>query len=257
MTNVLVCVKRVPDPTGEVVLTADGLSVDGRYAGYTTSPHEEAAVALAVQLVEGGDGVVTVLSVGTEDSLEQVRAGIAVGATDGILVEADPEQLGPVDVAEAVAAAVRSREEAGTTYDLVLLGNDAADTGDFQVGIRLAYLLDRPVAAGIQTVSVDGDVATLAGEGPEGTEVYEVALPAVATVMEGGVSPRYPSVKGRMRAKKADVEQIVWSGTAVGSGREALSVPEPPPSQVTILGEGAAAAPALVGVLRELKVVTA
>jgi electron transfer flavoprotein beta subunit len=257
MTNVLVCVKRVPDPTGEVVLTPDGMSVDGRYAGYTTSPHEEAAVALAVQLVEGSEGTVTVLSVGTEDSLEQVRAGIAVGATDGILVEADPEQLGPVDVAEAIATAVRSREAAGTSYDLVLLGNDAADTGDFQVGIRLAYLLDRPVAAGIQTVTVDGDTATLAGEGPEGTEVYEVALPAVATVMEGGVSPRYPSVKGRMRAKKAEVEQMAWSGTLVGSGREALTVPEPPPSQVTILGEGAAAAPALVGVLRELKVVTA
>jgi electron transfer flavoprotein beta subunit len=257
MTNVLVCVKRVPDPTGEVVLTADGMSVDGRYAGYTTSPHEEAAVALAVQLVEGSEGTVTVLSVGTEDSLEQVRAGIAVGATDGILVEADPEQLGPVDVAEAIASAVRSREEAGTSYDLVLLGNDAADTGDFQVGIRLAYLLDRPVAAGIQTVAVEGGTATLAGEGPEGTEVYEVALPAVATVMEGGVSPRYPSVKGRMRAKKAEVEQVAWSATPVGSGREALSVPEPPPSQVTILGEGAAAAPALVGVLRELKVVTA
>lgn len=256
MTNVLVCVKRVPDPTGEVVLTDDGMRVDGRYAGYTTSPHEEAAVALAVQLVEGTEGTVTVLSVGTDDSLEQVRAGIAVGATDGILVEADPDALGPADVAEAVAGAVRAREAAGTVYDLVLLGNDAADTGDFQVGVRLSYLLDRPVAAGIQTIEVAGDAATLRGEGPEGTEVYEVGLPAVVTVMEGGVTPRYPSVMGRMRAKKAEVERMPWTADPVGSGREALSVPEPPPSQVQVLGEGADAAPALVAVLRELKVVT-
>lgn len=255
MTHVLVCVKRVPDPTGEVVLTADGMRVDGRFAGYTTSPHEEAAVALAAQLVEGTDGTVTVLSVGTEDSLEQIRAGIAVGATDGILVEADPDDLGPADVAEAIAAAVRGREAGGAAFDLVLLGNDAADTGDFQVGIRLAYLLDRPVVAGIQTVAVEGGVATLRGEGPDGTEVYEVALPAVVTVMEGGVTPRYPSVKGRMRARKAEVERLAWDGPATGSGREALTVPEPPPSQVTVLGEGAAAAPALVAVLRELKVV--
>ncbi len=144
MTNVLVCVKRVPDPTGEVVLTPDGLRVDGRYAGYTTSAHEEAAVALAVQVAEASGGTVTVLSVGSEDSLEQVRAGIAVGATDGVLVEADADLLGPADVADAVAEAVRARSDAGTTYDLVLLGNDAADTGDFQVGVRLAYLLDRP-----------------------------------------------------------------------------------------------------------------
>lgn len=255
MTNVLVCVKRVPDPTGEVVLTPDGLRVDGRYAGYTTSAHEEAAVALAVQVAEPSGGTVTVLSVGSEDSLEQVRAGIAVGATDGVLVEADADLLGPADVAEAVAEAVRARSDAGTTYDLVLLGNDAADTGDFQVGVRLAYLLDRPVVAGVQTVAVEGDVATLHAEGPEGTEVYEVALPAVVTVLEGGVSPKYPSVMGRMRAKKAEVERMTWSGTPGGSGREALTVPEAPPSQVTVLGEGPTAAPALVAVLRELKVV--
>ena len=79
MTNVLVCVKRVPDPTGEVVLTPDGMRVDGRYAGYTTSAHEECAVALAVQVAEVSGGTVTVLSVGSDDSLEQVRAGIAAG----------------------------------------------------------------------------------------------------------------------------------------------------------------------------------
>lgn len=256
MTNVLVCVKRVPDPSGEVVLSSDGMRVDGRYAGYTTSPHEESAVALAVQLTEGTAGAVTVLSVGSHDSLEQVRAAIAVGATDGILIEADADLLGPADVAEAIAQAVRSREDAGTTYDLVLLGNDAADTGDFQVGVRLAYALDRPVVAGIQTAEVAHGRATLRGEGPEGTEVFDVALPAVVTVLEGGVSPRYPSVMGRVRAKKAPVEVLTWSGTATGTGREGLTVPDTAPSQVTLLGEGAAAAPALVGVLRELGVVS-
>jgi electron transfer flavoprotein beta subunit len=256
MTNVLVCVKRAPDPSGEVVLTDDGLRVDGRDAGYTTSAHEESAVALAVQLTEGTGGTVTVLSVGSEDSIEQIRSAIAVGATDGILVEADADLLGPADVADAIAQALRSREAAGTTYGLVLLGNDAADTGDFQVGVRLAYLLDRPVAAGIQSVEVADGRATLRGEGPDGTEVFEVDLPAVVTVLEGGVSPRYPSVMGRMRAKKAPVETMAWAGAAAGSGRQMLTVPEAPPSQVTVIGEGAAAAPALVSVLRELGVVS-
>lgn len=255
MTNVLVCVKRVPDPTGEVVLTADSMRVDGRYAGYTTSAHEEAAVALAVELAEPTGGQVTVLSVGSADAVEQIRAALAVGAHDGVLVEADADTLGPADVAAAIAQVVRDKEASGTAYELILLGNDAADTGDFQVGVRLAYALDRPVAAGIQHAAVAGDIVTLRGEGPEGTEVFEVALPAVATVLEGGVTPKYPSVMGRMKAKKAPVEIVHWSGVAAGSGRAGLSVPPPPPSQVQILGEGPNAASAVVEVLASLGVV--
>ena len=70
------------------------------------------------------------------------------------------------------------------------------------------------------------------------------------------VAPKYPSVMGRMRAKKAPVETMAWAGSAAGSGRQVLTVPEAPPSQVTVIGEGAAAAPALVSVLRELGVVS-
>ncbi len=255
MTNVLVCVKRVPDASGEVTLTPDGMGVDGRYSGYTTSNHEEAAVEIAVQVADATGGRVTVLSLGTEDSVEQLRSALAVGATDGVLVEAEPDSYGPADIAGAIADVVTARAGAGTAYDLVLLGNDAADTGDFQVGIRLAYLLDRPVVTGIQTVSVDGDRAELRGDSGEGAEVYDVPLPAVVTVLEGGVSPRYPSVMGRMKAKKAPVETVTPNPPTVGSGRVALTVPPPPPNQVTILGEGPGAAAAVVETLKQLGVV--
>ena len=68
-----------------------------------------------------------------------------------------PQQFGPADVAREIAAVVRDHEAAGRPHDLVLLGNDAADTGDFQVGIRLAYELGRPVVNGVtQRVGVDG-----------------------------------------------------------------------------------------------------
>ncbi len=255
MTNVLVCVKRVPDSSGEVTLTPDGMGVDGRYAGYTMSNHEEAAVEVAIQVAEATSGQVTVLSLGTPDAVEQLRAALAVGATDGILVEAEPDAYGPADIAEAIADVCRARESAGTSYDLVLLGNDAADTGDFQVGIRLAYALDRPVVTGMQTVTVHDDRAELRGEGPDGTEVFEVPLPAVVTILEGGVSPRYPSVMGRMKARKAPVETVSPRAATVGSGRVSLSVPPPPATSVTILGEGPSAAPAVVETLRQLGVV--
>ena len=81
MTNILVCVKRAPDPTGEVVLTDDGLRVDGRYAGYTTSAHEESAVALAVQLTEGSDATGAVGRVGAQDAPGPDRRGVGDGGT--------------------------------------------------------------------------------------------------------------------------------------------------------------------------------
>ena len=256
MTNVLVCVKRVPDVSGEVLLTENEQSVDARHVGFTVSPHEECAVELATQVAEASGGTVTVLSIGTPEAMEQLRSALAVGCTDGVLVEADPEQLGPVDVATAIARVVRSREQAGTSYDLVLLGNDAADTGDFQVPIRLAYLLDRPVVTGIAAVTVIDDRLIARGDGPDGSEIYELPMPAVVAVMEGGVSPRYPSIPGRMRAKKAPVETLSFDGDPVGSGRVRLTLPPRRPSTVQVLGRGATAAPAVVDLLVELGLVS-
>jgi electron transfer flavoprotein beta subunit len=254
MVNVLVCVKRVPDVSGEVLLSEDGQSVDARYVGFTTSNHESCAVELAVQLASGSGGQATVLTVGSPESVEQLRTALGVGCTAAVLVEADPVALGPADVAREIAAVVRDHEAAGTAYDLVLLGNDAADSGDFQAGIRLAHELDRPVVTGMQEISVADGTARLQGDGPEGRETYAVPLPAVVTVMEGGVEPRYPTITGRMKAKKVEVETRPVSQEPVGSGRVRLSLPPPSPSTVEILGEGPQAAGAVVDLFHRLGV---
>lgn len=254
--NILVCVKRAADVTGEVVLTADGTALDGRYSGYAMSGHETAAVEIAVSLVEQHGGSVTVLTLGDDDAVEQLRDALAVGADDAVHIEADSSAYGPADVAAAIAEVVRARADAGTAYDLVLVGNDAADTGNFQVGIRLAYLLDRPVVAGVQSAEVADGTATLHVGSSEGTETYEVALPAVATVLEGGVDPRYPNIRGRMRAKKAPVETVTAGVEPKGGRTLGLSLPPPAPTQVTVLGEGPGAAPAVVDVLRKIGVLS-
>lgn len=255
MSNVLVCIKRVPDLGGEISLTPDGMSIDDSSLGHTVSPHEECAVELAISVAKDTDGQATVLTLGSPDSVEQLRNALAVGCTAAVLVDADPASYGPADVAAAIAEVVRAHEAVGTTYDLVLLGNDASDTGDFQVGIRLSYLLDRPVVAGISTLSVDGDKVTARGQSPDGgTEVFEVPLPAVLTVMEGGIEPRYPTIPGRMKAKKVTIEQLAPSAAPQGAGRLRLTLPVAPPSQVSVLGEGPEAAGALVDLFEELGV---
>jgi electron transfer flavoprotein beta subunit len=251
MTDVLVCIKRVPDVSGEVLLTDDGLAVDARHVGFTVSPHEECAVELATQIAESSGGTATVLTVGPAESVEQLRNALAVGCSAGILIEADTDKYGPADIADLIADVVRAR-----SFDLILLGNDAADTGDFQVPVRLAYALDRPVLTGISRCTVSGTQVTATGEGPDGTEVFEVPAPAVVAVMEGGVSPRYPSITGRMKAKKAPIETLQPSTEPRGTGRVRLKVPPPRQGTVQVLGNGAAAAPAVVDLLFELGVVT-
>jgi electron transfer flavoprotein beta subunit len=257
-TGVLVCVKRVPDATSEVVLTEDGQSVDGRFSGFTTSPHEECAVELAVQAASATGGEATVLTLGDADAIEQLRAALAVGCTAATHVVADAQLFGPADIAREIAAVVREHEAAGRPHDLVLLGNDAADTGDFQVGIRLAYELGRPVITGVTQVTVsevEGRMSvTASGDGPDGYETYRVPLPAVVTVLEGGVEPRYPTVPGRMKAKKVAIEEREPAAPPTAQTRVRWSLPPAAPSDVQILGTGPEAAPAVVDLLEQLGV---
>jgi len=254
MAHPLVCVKRVVDASSEVVLTQDAQGVDGRFAGFTMSPHESCAVELAVRAAADGVGTATVLTLGDAHAVEQLRAALAVGCSAATHVLADPQAFGPGDVAREIAAVVRDHEAVSTPHDLVLLGNDAADSGDFQVGIRLAYELGWPVVNGVTHVSVAGEEVTASRAGPEGHETFRVPLPAVVTVLEGGVEPRYPTVPGRMRAKKVPIEERRPAAEPSGPARVRLVLPPPSPSSVQILGTGPEAASAVVDLFEQLGV---
>jgi electron transfer flavoprotein beta subunit len=259
MTNVLVCIKRVPDAAGEVALTADAQAVDARFVGFTISAHENCAVELAVRIASDAGGTATVLTLGPDDAVEQLRTALGLGCSAAVLIETDPVGFGPADVAREIAAVVEAHAAQGRTYDLVLLGNDAADTGDFQVGIRLAYALGRPVVNGAGTVEVSreggtADTAIARVTGPDGVETYAVPVPAVITVLEGGVEPRYPTISGRMKAKKVKIETVAPQREPTGSGRVRLLLPPAQPSAVDVLGEGPDAAKAVVDLLEKLGV---
>jgi len=254
MTNVLVCIKRVPDSSGEVLLTADEQAVDARYVGFTISPHETCAIELAVRIAGADGGEATALTLGPAEAVEQLRSALGVGCSAAVLVQADTVGFGPADVAREIAAVVSAHEAAGRSYDLILLGNDAADTGDFQVGIRLAYELGCPVVNGVKTVEVAGRVATARADSADGFETYQIPLPAVVTVLEGGVEARYPTITGRMKAKKATIETIEPTRVPDGPRRVRLTLPPAQPSTVEVLGVGSAAAPAVVDLLQRMGV---
>jgi len=252
--EILVCVKRVPTVGGAITLTADGRSIDTRMSGFTISPHEECAVEEAVRLVERFGGSVTVVTLGPVAAEEQLRACLALGASSAVLLETAPEaETGPI----ATSAALFSVAGPGE-FDLVLLGNEASDTGDYQVGIRLAHLLGRPVATGIKSLSVsDSGESVVASRTYRGVlEAFSLPLPCVVTVKEGINLPRYPSLPGRLRAKRAAITRVPVSAEHEGLRMTSLRVPDAPKKQATVLGAGAEAVPALVTVLNELGVLS-
>jgi electron transfer flavoprotein beta subunit len=254
--NILVCIKRVPDIGARVELTGDRRAIVTRNLGFTISPHEECAVEEAVQRLEKHEGVSTVLTLGEPGAEEQVRDSLARGIDMGILLEVDDPEWDPAETAGAITDAVREAEDrAGAPYDLLLFGNEAADTGDFQVGIRVAHALGLPCVTGVKHLEIKDGKAVCKKEVERGWEVYEAALPAVVTVKEGINLPRYPSLRGTMKAKKKKVERSRPRRT--GAGLEMLELRHPPEQGKTVemLGEGAASAPRVVELLKSLEVI--
>ena len=250
--DILVCVKRVPTVGGAITLTADGQAVDTRMSGFTISPHEECAVEEAVRLVSAHGGSVTVVTLGPAEAEEQLRACLALGASKAVLLErAAAAEFGPI----STAAALASVASAGA-YDLVLLGNEASDTGDYQVGIRLAHLLGRPVVTGIKELTVSGDRLEARREYRGVAETFRLPLPAVVTVREGINLPRYPSLPGRLRARRAVIERVPVTYEPEGLRMRTLRVPPAAKHSATVLGHGVDAVPELVRVLEELGVLS-
>jgi electron transfer flavoprotein beta subunit len=248
-----VCVKRVPMVGGKIVLTTDGQEVDTRMSGFAISPHEECAVEEAVQITERLGGTVSVITLGPPAAADQLREALALGAKRAVLLETDGREWGPIATAAAIEAEVRRHADGGPGYDLLLCGNEAADTGDYQVGIRVACALGWPCVTGIKNLEVTqaGAGARASREYGGGVETFEFGLPAVICVKEGINLPRYPSLPGRLRAKRAEIERHEPRWQAEGLRKRSLRVPAAERKQATVLGTGADAVPALLGVLDE------
>jgi electron transfer flavoprotein beta subunit len=253
--NILVCVKRVPATGGTIVLTADQQSIDTRYLGFTISPHEECAVEEAVRLVEAHGGQVTVLTLGPPEAAEQLRDAMAIGAERAILLETDGTDWDPMATSAAIVEAIHADEAAAEPFDLLLFGNEAADTGDYQVPVRVAAAIGLPCVNGVKGLDISDGTATARREAAGGGwEVYELPLPAVIAVKEGINLPRYPSVPGRLRARKKEIQRIAPERPSAGVAKLQLRLPEERGTMAEVLGAGPEAAPAVVELLGRIGV---
>jgi electron transfer flavoprotein beta subunit len=252
--RILVCVKRVPLTGGRMVLSADERALETRHLGFTISPHEECGVEQAVQLVEQHGGEVTVLTLGPAAAEEQVRDSLAAGADRGVLLATEGEEWDPQATAAAILATIEAERATGADYDLIIFGNESADSGNYQVGIRVAHALGRPVVTGLKGLSVEDGRARCEQEVPGGRDVYLVPLPAVVTVLEGINLPRYPSVPAKLRARQKPVETSTPERPEPRLEMVRLMVPPGQGKRAEILGNGPEAAPAVVEMMREMGV---
>lgn len=255
--RILVCVKRVPAPGAKINITADGQAVDSAYLAFTTSPHEECAVEEAVRLVEAHGGESTVLTLGPAAAEEQLRYAASIGINKCVLlpIAADPNgraDWDPQRTAAAIATAIQSIEAADGAFDLILFGNESADSGNFQIGIRVAHTLARPMVNGIKGIEIEGSTARARRETDAGVEVYHVPMPAVLGVKEGINLPRYPTLKGRLASKKVAVDSLATSAAPGGQQMITLVQTAEQKSNTMVLGHGPDAAPAVVDLLEEL-----
>jgi electron transfer flavoprotein beta subunit len=244
--KIAVCIKRVPDSETRVRIASDGRSLDEAGVKFILNPYDEFAVEAALRLKErAGGGEVVVVSLGPAAAQETIRTALAMGADRGVLLQADRIPADGLQVAKAIAA-----ELEGGGYDLILFGKMAIDDYNHQVGPMVAELLGLPCVTAIAHLEVENGKGVAEREIEGGVEVVEFPLPAVLTADKGLNEPRYPALKGIMAAKKKPLET---KPAAPGVGGLEILALKPPSERKAgkIVGEGAAAVPELIRLLRE------
>jgi len=242
--KIAVCIKRVPDTETRIKIGADGKSIDESGVKFVPNPFDEYAVEEALKLKEQTNGEVVAVCLGPDASQETLRTARAMGADRGILLKVESLPRDPLVVARALAAEL---EQGG--YDLVLFGKLAVDDYDQAVGPMVSELLGLPSVSAVTRLEITDGHATAQREVEGAIEVVEFTLPAIVTAEKGLNEPRYPALRGIMLAKKKplDIKDLELDE----GGIEVLELTLPPDRKAgRIIGEGAAAVPALVDALR-------
>jgi len=241
--NIVVCIKRVPDTETRIRVDGSGLGIDTAGVKYIVSPYDAIELALRTK-EETGEGEVTVLTLGDSAAQETLRKALAMGADKALLLTGETGMDG-LATAKALAGELR-----GGDAPLVLMGVKAIDDDQQQVGPMVATLLQRACVTGVASFELAQGKVVCHREVEGGTEVVEATLPAVLTITKGAHEPRLASLKGIMAAKKKPLEERPAQAEAVRLLVRKLSEPPArPPGRV--VGEGVAAVPELVRLLRE------
>ncbi len=244
--KIAVCIKRVPDTEMRFAIGPDGRSIDLTGLKHEISTFDEYAIEAALRLVEThGSGEVTVVGLGPAGLGELLRRALSMGVDRAIHLTADEVPADGLAVAKALATGL-----AGESFDLILFGRNATDTGSGAVGPMTAHLLGLPCVTAISHLEIADGRGTARREIEGATETVAFPIPAVLTIDEGLGRPRIPSMKGIMAAKKKPLEERPAQLGPVSLTVESLALPAERAAG-RIVGEGADAVPELVRLLKQ------
>ena len=241
--KIAICLRRVPDTTAKIAIASNGTSIDETGVKFVPNPYDEYALEAGIALRDAaGAGETVVIAFGGDAVQETMRTALAMGVDRGVHLQGTPSADG---LANARVLADHLRDGG---YDLILFGKVAVDDYGQQTGAMVAELLGRPCATAITALVVEGGTAKVTREVEGGVESAHCALPAVFTCDKGLNTPRLPGLKGIMAAKKKPLDIVP---TTAGASRVTIvSLALPPERQAgRIVGEGAAAVPALMAAL--------
>lgn len=230
--KVLVPVKRVIDYNVQVRVKSDQSGVELNNVKMAMNPFCEIAVEQAVRMKEAGQvEEVVLVSIGGDKVQETLRTGLAMGADRGIHVSTD-QDLEPLAVAK-VLQKVAEQEGAG----FILMGKQAIDGDNNQVGQMLSALLNWSLASFTSKLELNGDHFKVTREIDGGLENIEVKLPSVVTVDLRLNEPRYASLPNIMKAKKKPIDSLVAAdlGVDVSPRLQVVKVTEPPQRQAGVI----------------------
>ncbi|MBD3239804.1 MAG: electron transfer flavoprotein subunit beta [Chitinivibrionales bacterium] len=218
--NIIVCIKQVPGTTQVKINPETGTLIrDGVEA--VVNPFDEYAIEEALRIRERvGEATVKVITMGPPQAEAALRSAIAMGADEAHLVS-DRAFAGSDTWATSftLASAIRTL----APYDLIICGKQAIDGDTAQVGPGVAEMLGVPYIAWVRKIEhIDGEIVRAERMMEEGYDVVEMPLPGLITVVKEINEPRLASLKGKMRAKKAQIATITAADLAVDEGKIGL-----------------------------------
>ena len=216
--EIVVCVKQVPDTT-EVKIDPVTNTLIRQGVPSIVNPFDKNAVEAAIVLKEKHGGKVTVISMGPPQAKEALKECLAMGADEAILIS--DRAFGGADTlatSYTLAAAVKKIGK----VDLIICGKQAIDGDTAQVGPEMAEHLDFAQVTCVSKIDVDGETVRLEREHDEGYEVIETQFPVVLTVLRTINEPRYPTVKGMLKANRKVIP--IWTAADMDVESEKLGL---------------------------------
>ena len=214
--NIAVCVKEVPSATSQRRLDPGTKRLD-RSGDSEPNPFDVHALEEAIQIRERGSDVGEIVAVcmGPESAQRVLTKALALGADRAVLVT--DAALAGSDIAGTayVLAAAVAKQEA----DLVLLGQQAADADCYVMAAAVADHLRRPLVTQVAELRLDGGTVKAKRQAEHGYDLIEAPLPAVVSVSDAINTPRLPSIKAIMGAKRKPLETVSAADLGLDAGR--------------------------------------